>query len=172
MIEDPAEVARQAKLREEENWCFRSFLKAVCGWSDARLNRVAAQLAREAAAQINCTDCGACCRENIVPLTDEDIDRLAGGVRLPVLDFRRRHVKSFDTDPQAMDAHPCEFLDGRRCSVYESRPQACRDYPYLDGDVRSRMIMILERAGTCPIVFEQLERLKDETRFRRIYPRP
>lgn len=51
--------------------------------------------------------------------------------------------------------------------MYEDRPEVCRGYPYVGGDVPSRMVGIIERAGTCPVVFEMLERLKDMLGFRR-----
>lgn len=167
MILDPTEVARRAESLRDENWRFRSYLKGMCAWSDRKLNNLTAELGREAAAKINCLDCGACCRGIYVPLTDEEVDRLATHKRLPVLQFRADHVRASDHDPQVLDAHPCPFQEGNRCTVHDARPEPCRDYPYLDGDVRSRMLMILERAETCPIVFEQLERLKQATGFRR-----
>ncbi|TSA51551.1 MAG: hypothetical protein D4R43_00580 [Sphingobacteriales bacterium] len=33
---------------------------------------------------------------------------------------------------QYMTARPCVFLDHKICSIYESRPHSCKDFPYLD----------------------------------------
>ena len=71
-----------------------------------------------------------------------------------------------DDGKPAMLAQPCRFLDSNRCAIYESRPNACRGYPYIGGDVRTRMLGILERVAVCPIVFEMLEQLKAAVRFR------
>jgi len=82
--------------------------------------------------------------------------------------FRRRYMTTNDDREPAIDATPCPFLDGKMCSVYEDRPDACRGYPYVGGNISSRMIGIIERAETCPIIFAMLEELKDELGFRRL----
>lgn len=169
MIKDPVQVARAAARLEVENWRFRTYLKAFCIWSDHKLNRIAARIGLDAAGQIDCKTCAACCRCAVIPVTDEEVERLSIRLRLPVLDFRARFVRPADAGEPAIDGHPCPFLEGSHCGVYEDRPAPCREYPYIEGDVRSRMVIIIERAGVCPIVFEQVERMKDATGFRRLH---
>lgn len=171
MITDPEVVKREAARLDEEQWRFRQYVKQLCRWSDARLNRTAAEFGRQAVAMIDCRQCAACCRKCTVPITDEDEERLARRLSLPVLQMREVAGVIQNEDRRSLDA-PCRLLNGRDCSVYDDRPAACRGYPYIDGPVRSRMWGIIDRASVCPIVFEQVERLKDATGFRRLYPRP
>lgn len=171
MITDPEVVKREAARLDEEQWRFRQYVKQLCRWSDARLNRTAAELGREAAAKIDCRQCAACCRTSTVPLGEEDEERLARRLSLPVLQMREQAGVITNEDGFSLDA-PCRLLSGRECSVYDDRPAACRGYPYIDGPVRSRMLGIIDRAAVCPIVFEQVEQLKDATGFRRLFPRP
>ena len=169
MITDPAKVVELAARNADQDRYFAMFLTAFCRWPDAKLNRVAARLGRAAAAAMDCTTCGACCRQNVVPVVDEEVERLATRLRLAVLEFRGRFVMAEAGHASCIDAHPCPFLSGNRCGVYEDRPEPCRGYPYVEGDVRSRLLDIMDRIGVCPIVFEQWQRLKEETGFTRIW---
>ncbi len=55
-----------------------------------------------------------------------------------------------------------------RCSVYSDRPADCRGYPYLyEPDFSFRMIAMIERTSTCPVVFQVMEELKGEVYDRR-----
>jgi Fe-S-cluster containining protein len=168
MVTDPDIVATRSRALEDENWRFHRFLMHANSISSGRLNGTAARLGEEAAACIDCRACAACCRNSMIPVSDEEIAELADATGETVHRFREKHVRAVDGEPQAIDATPCPFLDGNLCSVYEHRPAACRDYPYVGGDVRTHAIGIIERAGICPIIFEAWERLKDETGFRNL----
>lgn len=61
---------------------------------------------------LDCRTCGACCRDNDIVLTDKDRRRL-GRVRLRLLPSGR-----------------CNQLGAHNtCRIYDSRPDACRDFP-------------------------------------------
>lgn len=165
MEKDPQVVARLAREREDENWRFRSFLKQLAPRRSAQVNATAERLGRAAEAQMDCRTCGACCRSCRAPLEADEADRLANLLELPVAAFRERHIE-VETDGELMMHAPCVFLNGTICSIYEHRPQSCRGYPYIGGDISTRMMGIIERAETCPIVFEMLEGLKREMHFR------
>lgn len=168
METDPVVVARLAAEREDENWRFRTFVKSYCRLSDSRLNRLARELGEAAAAKINCLDCGACCRQIVVPLTDDEIDTMAAARGVSPKAFRPAFVRRVAEEEQALDAYPCPLQEGNACTVYDSRPEPCRGYPYLGAPFRAHSIAILERAATCPIVFEMLEQLKRRLGFRRL----
>lgn len=166
MEKDPRIVAESAVRKQDENWQFRTFIKMGRGGSRSKINALAEQFGRQAEAQMDCTTCGACCKDICVPISEEEHACLAKHAGLTPADFASRHMSTSDADEPAMEAKPCVFLNGTLCSVYEDRPSACRGYPYIGGDVSTKMISILERAETCPIVFEMLEQLKAALRYR------
>lgn len=165
MIKDPDQVARLAAEREEENWRFRTWLKMLRPARAAKASRLAEEFGREAEAAMDCTACAACCRSHQVPVIEAEIQRLASRLSLPVLTFERVHTE--DVEGERVLRTPCPLLDGTRCGVYQDRPEPCRTYPCIGGDIVSRMVAIIERASVCPIVFDMLERLKPATGFLR-----
>lgn len=88
----------------------------------------------------NCARCpGFCCTYPRIPVTTGDLRRLAARFGVDPDTARRRYAKRgpdpgewvlrHRRDPLFQSA--CRFLDQerRRCTIYEHRPQACRDYP-------------------------------------------
>ena len=80
--------------------------------------------------QLDCLECGACCKDNRVELEDEDLARFAQGGRrdLSRLPYARRDdgrlVLVLRKDKR------CKHLaDDNRCAVYALRPNACRTFP-------------------------------------------
>jgi hypothetical protein len=84
--------------------------------------------------------CAHCCRVN-VEVNIVEAARLAEIVRHMPAERRAdviRRLKSADADWQQADRqesryrHPCPFLEGSECSIYEDRPLACRSYVSVD----------------------------------------
>ena len=62
----------------------------------------------------------------------------------------------------------CVFLEGNLCSVYEARPQNCANFPHVvrgTGSISSRMWEFLDRAAYCPIVYNWMEKVKEDIGF-------
>ena len=60
------------------------------------------------------------------------------------------------------------FLEGNLCGVYEARPQNCANFPHVvrgSGSIDSRMWKLIDRAGYCPIVYNWMERVKEDLGF-------
>jgi len=157
------ELARQ---RERINWRFRSYVKARLAMSDEVLDEHVRDTSLSVAAQIDCTQCANCCKV-LQPVVDaEDLDRLAGRLGISQGEFESRYVMREEFGEMCLNISPCPFLKDNLCSVYEDRPKACRDFPYLQSEgFRQRMIAVIENSARCPIVFNTLEELKRSTAF-------
>ncbi|MBN1443352.1 MAG: YkgJ family cysteine cluster protein [Planctomycetes bacterium] len=102
--------------------------------------------------EIHCDRCrdSACCRKYNVLLRDADVERLARHLEMPEALFRKKFTTSavdwcgdysrqLTCDTDADGEEKCVFLKQDeqglwRCSVYEQRPQICRDFDMLACD--------------------------------------
>ena len=164
-ITDLDEIRRLTEERSDEDLAFREYVDRSLGWSDRRLSALVREVAEEVTESIDCTRCGACCRELVVNVTPLDIQLLAWRLGIIPAEFTKRHVKREEGD-QEISARPCPFLSGTLCSVYDDRPEACRSYPHLRGGFRSVGLKDLTHVSVCPIVFNVLEELKRRIHWR------
>lgn len=169
---DPASIRKLAQAREDENFDFRAFLKRMSRISSERLDELVTAITTKVWAGIDCSACANCCKEVRPALSEKEVQRLAGRLGLTPDDFIQKYLEASeqsdpDDPPWRMRGRPCPFLDENRCSVYEDRPKQCQGYPYLykSGFV-FRTLGMLERAFTCPIVYEVMEAMKPATGFR------
>ena len=113
----------------------------------------------------DCLKCANCCRSLGPRITDKDIERMAKALRMKATDVIKNYLRVDEDGDTVFQSMPCPFLgDDNYCSIYESRPKACREYPHTD---RKRFYQIynlsIKNAATCPIVYEVLEQLTKTT---------
>ena len=69
-------------------------------------------------------------------------------------EFERHYLRKDEDSDLVLKQTPCTFLsDDNSCSIYDYRPQACKEYPHTD---RKRIISILDltlrNVEICPAV--------------------
>jgi Fe-S-cluster containining protein len=161
VITDLVEIRALANAKALENLRFRRYLKAHrCLFGPFR------RIAREVAAQIDCTQCANCCRETRVNVSCEEIAAIARRLALEPAQVVDRYTVKDPEDGRAIlrqSGGACVFLSGSLCTVYQDRPRACRGFPYLlamENSLGSRMSSIFRRAWMCPVVYNTLEAYK------------
>lgn len=162
---DLERIKQLAEDREHENWDFRTYLK----WhaDEDQLDELVHRIYREVSAEIDCTACANCCAVTYTTLTHADIQRMAAGLSMPIEEFRKQYVMTNEEGNDVLPGLPCMFLENKRCTIYEYRPEECRSYPHLHKDeFTTRLINVVWNYEICPIVFNVYERLKDETGWR------
>jgi Fe-S-cluster containining protein len=166
-------IQRYARHNEAEDFRFRAFLKGRLNLSTEQTDAVVRQTTDEVWSQIDCTQCANCCRTLQVVLDVADIRRLSARLGMTARQFGRRYVQSAEDGTQHIAAIPCPFLgQDNRCTVYEDRPKACRDFPYLhEKRFVGRTFMMIDNTAVCPIVFNVWQALKVRLGFRRSRPR-
>lgn len=101
---------------------------------------------------------GRCCDLHEVPLTDQDVQRLAEHTGRSVADFTERTpdgwvlLRGAGVDPDGCVFRGTVVFEGRAvpaCTVHEARPEACRTYPFVlrEDGTKTRVVA---RDGSCP----------------------
>lgn len=164
-------IERYARHNEAEDWRFREHLKTRLNRPQAETDAVVRAVTDEIWQQIDCTTCGNCCRTLQVVVDKEDIARLSERLKIDQVQFTRRYTKLED-GTRYFSSSPCVFLgEDNRCTVYEDRPKACRDFPYLhEPHFTSRSLMMINNTAVCPIVFNVWQTLKVRFGFKRTKP--
>ncbi|MCX6367380.1 MAG: YkgJ family cysteine cluster protein [Armatimonadetes bacterium] len=162
LIRELPRIRRYARQNEETDYRFREYLKVRLPLSNAELDGVVTELTADVWGQIDCLTCGNCCKTLQIVVDDRDIARLARRLGASAKAFTEQYVGVAPDGVKHFLSTPCSFLgEDNRCAVYDDRPQACRDFPYLqDRNFRSRTLMMIESCATCPIVFNVWDRLK------------
>ena len=168
MIIDLVQIRLLGEKKRDENLRFRRHMKSH-DHSDRILRRIAEGIEE----QIDCLECGNCCRVATATISERDIERLARYLRITPAEFVKQYAVE-DPDEglilRRTDAPGCVFLSGNECTVYDARPDTCQRFPHLvrgAGSIASRMWQFIDRACYCPIVYNALEAFKEETGFRR-----
>jgi uncharacterized protein len=165
MLTDLVQIRRLGHQKRNENSRFRAYLKNH-RHSDRRLRR----FGEDIEAEIDCTQCANCCRVSEVGITDRDIDKLAKFIGVTREEFLRDSTQRDEANDLILkktDAG-CIFLKDNLCTVYEARPQNCANFPHLvrgTGSIASRMWQLVDRAEYCPIVYNWMEKVKEDIGF-------
>ena len=162
MVTDLVEIRRLGDLKKAENLEFRRYLAAHHHRIET-FQTLAAQIQK----QIDCTACANCCRDPVVTVSRSEIEALARrlGVEAAVVEHRYTAPDPESHERRVLKStkQGCVFLKGNLCSVYEARPQACRDFPHLSLGTHSlggRVSSVCRWVSLCPIVYNALERYK------------
>ena len=112
--------------------------------------------------KIDCLDCANCCKTISPSVHDSDVRRMAAFLKMKESEFIEKYLDADTDDDFVFNTTPCPFLeDDNRCTIYPSRPKACREYPHTN---RKRMYQILDLTAkntkVCPAVFNIIEKLK------------
>ncbi|HIP37680.1 MAG TPA: YkgJ family cysteine cluster protein [Crocinitomix sp.] len=105
--------------------------------------------------KIDCLECANCCKTTSPIFRDRDIERLSKHLKIKTVEFIDLYLKIDTDNDYVLKRAPCPFLwlDDNKCSVYEYRPLACREYPHTN---RKNMYQILEltkkNLEICPAV--------------------
>jgi uncharacterized protein len=111
---------------------------------------------------IDCLSCANCCKTTSPIFYQRDIERAAKAVKLKPGAFIEKYLRIDEDQDYVLQTAPCPFLgEDNYCSIYESRPNACREYPHTD---RKKMHQILaltyNNTLVCPAVLRITEIIK------------
>jgi hypothetical protein len=105
----------------------------------------------------DCLTCANCCRTTSPIFRDRDVERAARRLRMGAAAFEAAYLRRDEDGDLVLQSAPCPFLDlgDHRCSIYEDRPAACREYPHTDRKHMAGILPLTARnAHVCPAVAE------------------
>jgi uncharacterized protein len=165
VLTDLVQIRRLGEKKAGENQQFRQYLKRH-NFVERRLRAIAQEIEED----IDCTQCANCCRVATVQLSERDIEKLAKFLRIKPAQFLRDYTTESEDEGLILKRSEsgCIFLSGNDCTIYESRPHTCEDFPHLvrgSGSFLNRMWKMADRATYYPIVYNSLEAFKEEVGF-------
>lgn len=126
------------------------------------LDRKMHQLHEEVFACTDCLECANCCSTTGPLFTDKDISRIAKHLRVKPSKFVERYLRIDEDNDYVLQSVPCTFLgDDNRCSIYDVRPKACREFPHTDRIKQHQILNLTQKnVAVCPAVYHIVEKLK------------
>jgi Fe-S-cluster containining protein len=159
MLESYRKIIEKAGNKSAEN---KKFLEKLRQKKPADLDRVTHALHEKAFEHIDCLQCANCCSTTGPLLLDKDIERLASHFRKSPAEFTTQFLKIDEDGDYVFKSLPCPFLlSDKYCSAYESRPNACREYPHTSQrNVYQKLKITYLNTMICPAVAEVVEGLR------------
>ncbi len=113
---------------------------------------------------IDCLKCANCCRTTGPLLLTKDVDRLAKSQKLSPGNFTVDFLKIDEDGDTVFKSMPCPFIkDDNCCSVYNDRPNACREFPHTQQrNILQKLEITYENSLICPAVARVTELLKEK----------
>ena len=163
IITDRKFIAQEGIDNVEENDAFRSYLQKLDGNG---LDEKVHALNNIITPQIDCTVCGACCKQLMINVTEDEKIRVATHLNITSADFQEKYLEESMQGKLIMGSIPCHFLAYSKCTVYENRFTECRAFPHLhETNFKGRLFGTLIHYAMCPIIYNVVEELKKEVGF-------
>lgn len=87
--------------------------------------------------RFKCTGCGQCCTGSpgYVWVSPEEAEAMAAHLNITLEEFIKKYTRRVGNRLSLLERrrgnnYDCIFLDGKRCTIYDVRPEQCRTYPW------------------------------------------
>lgn len=158
---DPAFLKQKASGYKKQH---KKLFKKLKGLPSSTIDRPINALHYKYMENYDCLACGNCCKSISPAINDRDVDRIAHQLRVKPSEVVAKYLFLDEDGDFVFRTQPCPFLGGDNyCSIYDSRPRACREYPHTD---RAKQYQILnltfKNISVCPVVYEVVQELSEE----------
>lgn len=140
----------------------KKFFRNLERWKPGKIDKVFHRAHEEAFEHIDCLECANCCKTTSPIFRDVDITRISNHLNIKPVAFIEKYLHLDIDSDYVLNSSPCVFLgEDNKCSIYQHRPKACREYPHTD---RKNMHQILgitrKNTEVCPAVSKMVEDIK------------
>ncbi|MBL0047739.1 MAG: YkgJ family cysteine cluster protein [Bacteroidetes bacterium] len=155
-LEDLPKLAKNAKTNTEK------FFNKLRKNQPKLLDSTVEAIHEEVFATTDCLKCANCCKTTSPIFYQKDIERLSKLFRVRPAKFIQEYLHMDEDNDYVLNSAPCAFLgEDNYCTVYDHRPNACREYPHTD---RKRFYQVLDitlrNTAVCPAAYAIVEKLK------------
>lgn len=156
---DFKELKEKAKQRKKAH---KKLLDKLSKRPPKHLDNLMVELHEEEFTRTDCLDCANCCKTTGPLFTQRDIERLSKHFRIKPAAFIQQYLRIDEDQDYVLQQLPCPFLlEDNRCSVYDHRPKACREFPHTDRknfpQIKS---LTMKNVAICPAAFRIVEALE------------
>ena len=139
---------------------FRDFLKQQ---DDEAIDSMVHTLTETITPQIDCTQCGNCCKSLMINITKEETDQLASHLQISETQLIDQYIEQSEQGQMIINTIPCHFLKETSCSIYDHRFTECREFPHLHKPhFTGTLFGTMQYYEICPIIFNVVEKLKED----------
>jgi Fe-S-cluster containining protein len=112
--------------------------------------------------KIDCLKCANCCKTTSPIFYEKDIERASQALKIKPGQFVEQYLIIDEDNDYVLLSSPCPFLDSENyCLIYESRPNACREYPHTNRKKMHQLLNLsLKNTLICPAVAEIFKNLR------------
>lgn len=162
LVHQPSGLKQLIKAEEAE---WKIFFKDLRSIPSRELDQMVMPLAEGVSSQINCRACANCCTLLDAGLSNEEIATMAGLQGREVQEFISSETATEPgTDIVFLSKKPCIFLKGCDCSIYDHRPEGCKDFPGLGRTgIKFRLRRFIEHMELCPIIYNTFNILRQQS---------
>ncbi len=151
--------AAKAKLARKRQ---HKFLDRIKKRPPKDLDTVVMGLDEEVFQEVDCLECANCCSTISPTFTQKDVERIGSALKMKPGEVIGKYLRIDEDNDLVLKSVPCPFLGSDNyCSIYESRPRACRDYPHT-GKRKFHLHIGITKKNTmvCPAAFRIVERME------------
>ena len=160
LVTDLTKIKQIAEEKQAENDLFRDFLKQQ---DDEAIDSMVHTLTETITPQIDCTQCGNCCKSLMINITKEETDQLASHLQISETQLIDQYIEQSEQGQMIINTIPCHFLKETSCSIYDHRFTECREFPHLHKPhFTGRLFGTMQYYEICPIIFNVVEKLKED----------
>jgi len=153
--------ALPALAKDKEN-AHKKFFSVLKRKPPKQLDRIMEQLHQQEFKKTDCLACANCCKTTGPLFTEKDIVRVAKYLRLKPQAFTDQYLRIDEDKDWVLQQLPCTFLGAdNRCSIYDVRPKACREFPHTDRKKFQQIThLTLKNVAICPAAYNIVEALR------------
>lgn len=140
----------------------RIFLSRLQKQRPRGLDRIILRADQSIWKNLDCLDCGNCCKTMSPTYTTSDISRIAKHLGMTETAFKRKWLERDNNGDWLNRQLPCQFFDQdtNKCNIYEVRPKDCAGFPH---HTKKKMVDYMhvykQNIEYCPATFRVVQKM-------------